>query len=71
MLSFIRTLVGHNLGVWCLTLVSAGGERVEDLFPGQEGSNDNGEGREMGSEEANARERGPMRSRYSSYLLLA
>jgi hypothetical protein len=60
--TFIRTLVGHDLGVWCLTLVSAGCERVEDLLPGQEGSNDNGEGREMGSEEANAQERGPMRT---------
>jgi hypothetical protein len=56
--TFIQTLVGHDLGVWCLTLISAGCERVEDLLPGQEGSNDNGEGREMGSEEANAQERG-------------
>jgi len=26
---FLRTLVGHDLGVWCLTLVSAGGTRKE------------------------------------------
>lgn len=25
--TFLRTLVGHELGVWCLTLISAGGER--------------------------------------------
>lgn len=27
--TFLRTLVGHELGVWCLTLISAGGERKE------------------------------------------
>jgi F-box and WD-40 domain protein CDC4 len=42
--TFIRTLIGHELGVWCLTLVSAGGERVEAPVP-SEGSDD--EGREM------------------------
>jgi hypothetical protein len=45
--TFIRTLVGHELGVWCLTLVSAGGERVEVPAPGQKGSDDDEESRGM------------------------
>jgi F-box and WD-40 domain protein CDC4 len=70
--TFIRTLVGHDHGVWCLTLVSAGGgERVEDLLPGQEGSSYNGEGREMSSEEANAQERGPIRTGNATLVDLA
>ncbi|KAL7415584.1 hypothetical protein BDY24DRAFT_413175 [Mrakia frigida] len=34
--TFLRTLVGHDLGVWCLTLVSAGGERKEAPTPDED-----------------------------------
>lgn len=44
--TFLRTLVGHEAGgVWCLTLISAGGERKEAPPPKEEGDVDMDAGR--------------------------